>query len=519
VYHGAALPVTARGGNEELFMRYASIPLALAAWAVATVAGAQLSPELASWPETPAGFLLTKAERKAYEQIKSDAEAKAFIELFWAKRDPNLDTPLNEFKAAFEMRVEAADKAFTFGQTRGALSDRGRVLLLLGKYSQRQTYRPGELVALTGERSGRATDTGGNEVWKYQKSLLPDEFKGDEATFVFSESNVGFADFILDRTDRRNAGGVKVLALVQEALILNPKITEVPRLGLLAGSKMATAQQLAVLDTQPRPWPEGAVVRGYAGVLSEAIHPLWLFVQLPGPVPLATQVIGKVTNAASGEQLGSFVVAAKPFSAGGGNAYEFSFPLDAGTWKVDLALLNEAGPVAIATYEGVTEAVSKEGTFMSPMYWGVDIRQEAQARLGDPMNIGGWHVVPRVDDTYTPREQLSYFCFIIRPGLAEAPAGADPAAPRPEAKPKLEISMALMGGGKKLSEVPPTPVNLSNVGGDLWMFGNGLPLEGFRKPGEYSLELTLRDTVTNVSRTTSIPVRIQAEPAAAPSGG
>jgi GWxTD domain-containing protein len=500
-------------------MRFRSISFALAAWAAASVAGAQLSQEYAAWPGSPAGFLLTKAERKAYEQIKSDAEAKAFIELFWAKRDPDLETPRNEFKSDFDMRVEAADKYFTFGQTKGSLSDRGRVLVMLGKFSQRQTYQAGELAALTGERSGRGDDKGGNEVWKYQKSQLPSDFKGDEVTFVFAESAIGFADFLLDRTDRRNSGAAKLLAMVPEALMLNPKLTEVPRLGMLPGSKMASAQQLAVLETQPRPWPEGSVVRGYAGVLSEAIHPLWLFVQLPASVPLATQVIGKVVNASNGEQVGSFVVAVKPVTAAGGNAYEFAFPLDPGAWKVDLALLNGAEPLAIASYEGVSETVPKEGTYMSTMFWGVDIRQEAQARLGDPMNVGGWHVLPRVDDTYSPREQLAYFCFVIRPGIPEAPASTDPAAPKPEMKPKLEVSLVLSGAGKKLSEVPPTPVNVSHINGDLWMFGNGLPLEGFRKAGEYTLDLTLRDTVTNVSRTTSIPVRIPAEPTAAPTGG
>jgi GWxTD domain-containing protein len=501
-------------------MRFVSFPLALAAWAVATVAGAQLSPEYSAFTKTPAGFLLTKAELKAYEQIKTDADAKAFVELFWAKRDPNLETPINEFKADFDMRVEVADKYFTFGSTKGSVSDRGRVLILLGKYSQRQTYRPGELASLTGERSGRGEGAGMNEVWKFSKSLLPKEYKGDEATFVFTETNPGVGDFILDRTDRRNAGALKLLGMLPEALVLNPKITEVPRLGLLPGSKMASAQQLAVLDAQPRPWPEGSVVRGYAGVLTEALHPLWLFVQLPASAPQATQVVGRVVNAASGEQAGSFVVAAKPVTVPDGTAYEFAFPLDSGKWKVELALLNDAGPIAVAVYEGETESVPREGTYMSPMYWGVDIRQEAQARLGDPLNIGGWHVVPRVSDTYSPREQLSYFCFVIRPGIPPAPTPADPAAAAPaaEAKPKLEVSLALFAGEKKVSEVPATPVNLSNINGDLWMFGNGLPLEGFRKPGHYRLDLTLRDTVTNVSRTTPIPVTIPEAPPAPPAG-
>jgi len=184
-----------------------------------------------------------------------------------------------------------------------------------------------------------------------------------------------------------------------------------------------------------------------------------------------------------------------------------------------VALVNDTGPLAVAAYEGTVDAVPKEGTYLSPLYWGVDIRQEVQARLGDPLNIGGWHVVPRVDDTYSPREQLSYFCFVLRPGVPPAPAAADPASPAPAAKPKLEVSMALYLGGQKVTEVPAMPVNVSNISGELWMFGNGLPLEGFRKAGEYRLDVTLRDTVTDVSRTTAIPVRIPEQPAAPPPTG
>ncbi len=498
-------------------MRHSTIPLALAAMAMAAFAGAQLSPEYKSWPDSPAGFLLTKAEHKAYDDLKNDAEAKAFIELFWAKRDPNLDTPVNEFKAEFEIRTEAADRYFSFGSTKGSMSDRGHVLLLMGKYSQRLMYRPGELASQSGDQSGRGEMTGGNEVWKYVKDQLPKGVKADEATFVFSETRPGAGDFVLDRTDRRNAGAVRVLLAAPDALQLNPKLTEVPKLGMLPGSKSPSAQQLAVLAVEPRPWPQGSVVAGAPGILSETIHPFWMFVQIPDSVAAATQAIGRAVNADSGQEVGNFVVGVKPVSVPGANAYEFAFPLDPGKWKVELALLNDAGPLAVTSYDAVIESVPREGTFISPFYWGVEIRQEAQARLGDPFNIGGWHVVPRVDNTYSPSEQLSYFCFVIRPGMPEAPAQTDPNAPAAAAlKPKLEVSIKLFAGDKKITEVPATPVNVSQIRGELWMFGNGLPLEGFRKAGAYRLEITLRDTMTNASRTTTIPVTIPAQPAATP---
>ncbi|HEV8267541.1 MAG TPA: GWxTD domain-containing protein, partial [Thermoanaerobaculia bacterium] len=77
-------------------------------------------------------YLATDAEAKAWKGIKSDAEAEAFIALFWARRDPDLKTPANEFKADFEGRVRAADDHFKLSTVRGALTERGRLFILVG---------------------------------------------------------------------------------------------------------------------------------------------------------------------------------------------------------------------------------------------------------------------------------------------------------------------------------------------------------------------------------------------------
>ena len=54
-------------------MRRTFIPLALACWIVASVAGAELSQTYKDWPNGAAGFLLTDSERSAYAQIQTDA--------------------------------------------------------------------------------------------------------------------------------------------------------------------------------------------------------------------------------------------------------------------------------------------------------------------------------------------------------------------------------------------------------------------------------------------------------------
>ncbi|HQU33774.1 MAG TPA: GWxTD domain-containing protein, partial [Thermoanaerobaculaceae bacterium] len=94
-------------------MRRTFVPLALVAWVFAAVAGAQLSQSFLDFPKGPAGFLMTDSEKKAYADLKTDAEAQAWTDLFWARRDPDLNTVQNEFKLDFDMRVQAADTQFS----------------------------------------------------------------------------------------------------------------------------------------------------------------------------------------------------------------------------------------------------------------------------------------------------------------------------------------------------------------------------------------------------------------------
>jgi GWxTD domain-containing protein len=85
-----------------------------------------------SWVKGPVKWLMTKDEIKVYKKLKDPEARVAFIEKFWAERDPTPDTPMNEYELEFWQRVEQADQRFTSQTTPGALDDRGRVLILLG---------------------------------------------------------------------------------------------------------------------------------------------------------------------------------------------------------------------------------------------------------------------------------------------------------------------------------------------------------------------------------------------------
>jgi GWxTD domain-containing protein len=96
------------------------------------VAEAGLSKAAQEWRRGPEKFLMTDEEEKAWKAVSSDAAAAAFIDLFWARRDPTLSTPRNEFREEFLKRVRYADGSFAEKRRRGALSDRGQVYILLG---------------------------------------------------------------------------------------------------------------------------------------------------------------------------------------------------------------------------------------------------------------------------------------------------------------------------------------------------------------------------------------------------
>src|SRR6185503_20011317 len=97
------------------------ISVVFAAVLVSATAFAAVSPERAAWVNGPVQYLMTPEELTTWRTIQTDADADAFVALFWARRDPTPGTPRNEFREDFEARVEAADKQLGTKTVRGSL--------------------------------------------------------------------------------------------------------------------------------------------------------------------------------------------------------------------------------------------------------------------------------------------------------------------------------------------------------------------------------------------------------------
>jgi GWxTD domain-containing protein len=91
-----------------------------------------LGPEYSGWLLGAASRLATPEEIKAYQALQDDTQAQAFVEQFWARRDPTPDRPGNALEEAFEKRAADADRLYSEAGFLGRNTDRGILFVLYG---------------------------------------------------------------------------------------------------------------------------------------------------------------------------------------------------------------------------------------------------------------------------------------------------------------------------------------------------------------------------------------------------
>jgi GWxTD domain-containing protein len=113
-------------------VRPTTLSLVLMALAAPSLALAQkLDKEEKKWLEV-ARPLMTPDEEKTFRGLKDKSDRVEFQKIFWARRDPNLETPENEFQAEY-MQAYAEAEQFKVPGRLGSETDCGRIFLLLGK--------------------------------------------------------------------------------------------------------------------------------------------------------------------------------------------------------------------------------------------------------------------------------------------------------------------------------------------------------------------------------------------------
>lgn len=119
------------------------------------------------WMDEDVPYIITDEERKAFKQLKTDEERDQFIEQFWLRRDPDPDTPENEYKDEYFQRIEYANEKFTSGIA-GWRTDRGRIYVMFGKPDEIESHPSGGQYERPSYEGGGSTSTYPFETWWYR---------------------------------------------------------------------------------------------------------------------------------------------------------------------------------------------------------------------------------------------------------------------------------------------------------------------------------------------------------------
>src|ERR1700754_4765595 len=119
------------------------------------------------WVDEDVRWIITDQELAAFKSLSNDEERDQFIEQFWLRRNPNPDSPENEFRDEHYRRIAYANEHFAAGKP-GWKRDRGHIYISFGKPDSIDSHPSGGNYQRPMEEGGGNTSTYPFETWHYR---------------------------------------------------------------------------------------------------------------------------------------------------------------------------------------------------------------------------------------------------------------------------------------------------------------------------------------------------------------
>ncbi len=119
------------------------------------------------WLSEEVPYIITNEERAAFKKLTTDDEREAFIENFWERRNPNPESPENEFKEEYYRRIAYANEHYASGIP-GWKTDRGRIYIMYGPADEIDSHPSGGNYERPMSEGGGNTSTFPFEDWRYR---------------------------------------------------------------------------------------------------------------------------------------------------------------------------------------------------------------------------------------------------------------------------------------------------------------------------------------------------------------
>lgn len=119
------------------------------------------------WLDEDVRWIITDQEMQAFKSLSNDEERDQFIEQFWLRRNPNPDSPDNEYRDEHYRRIAYANEHFAAGKP-GWKTDRGHIYIAYGKPDSIDSHPSGGNYERPMDEGGGSTSTYPFEVWHYR---------------------------------------------------------------------------------------------------------------------------------------------------------------------------------------------------------------------------------------------------------------------------------------------------------------------------------------------------------------
>ncbi len=475
------------------------------------------------WKKSPEfSGLATDAEQKEWKKVASDEEAERFIQLFWAKRDPDLKTPVNEFKTAFDKRVTEADQLFAMPRTRGALTERGKLYILVGapKNLLRVTGIRPQPIAAPGQPPPPPNNPGtsvGEAVatFVYEAAQLPDwaGLKSLRAEFIVEPSS----DFV------SGGNGAEVRRMetkAREASIRNPSLKEAPHFRTAAeleterkAAEAAAAEALKgpVLTASVRVALEGLLAGEDTGLISllpiagrdrEPRLQVQLFVPSSAGAPGVDSKLAILVKDDAGADAVRFEETTAFEATAGGSVASRTFAVPPGSYGVAAGVFDGSSKLLFSARRKVSVAAVGTDFSLSPLVVAASFFPAAKGKTDEAFTLNGNHFVTK-GGRLEPEDGLLFVVRVYNPKVDAAsktirvsrtvkikPKGA-PAMDVPQ-PPDQPVAVPDSNDGTELITLDlATEVIQANLG------------EYLRKPGDYDLRVAVTDQVAQKTIETS----------------
>ena len=473
------------------------------------------------WNKSPEfTFLATDAEQKEWKKVATDDEADRFVQLFWARRDPDLKTPVNEFKVGFDQRVKEADQLFSLPRKRGALTERGKAYILVGapkdlRRSPGTKPQPVPAFSSGGQATVPPPNDPGTSIGEslvtfvYDADHLADwtRLKALTVEFIVEESN--------DYLGNKGSGEIKRLEVTaRTAFLKNPDLKEAPHYKTAAELEAERQASLAAeAEARKGPVLTPAVRTALEGVAEDtallAVVPLaggetddtrlqaQLF--LPGKIgePPEGSRLAFLVRGADGKDAARYEEATPLEPAGGGRFASRWFSVPPGDYTVAAGVFDAAGKTLAAARKSVTVAAAPADFAISPIIVCGAFFTVAKPRPEDAFTFSGHRFLSKAG-RLDPEDGLSFVLRVYNPSVDPATKSVTLARtvklrakgspwmdlPQPQ-DPPIKVPDRKEGDPKGLLTVDESAVLIEARLG-----------EYLRRPGEYELKVDLTDTVS-----------------------